>query len=67
MRKVRLDLLAVDRRARSVTARFDLRTRVAPRPPGAVRPRLQVRGRAVPHPQADGWRVFGYDVSKGWL
>lgn len=63
MRKVRLDLLAVDRRARSVTARFDLRVRAT----GERNRRLQVRGRLFLTRKAARWRVFGYDVSKGWL
>lgn len=63
MRKVRLDLLAVNQRARSVTARFDLRVRVA----GEPRRRLRMHGRLFLTHQAQGWRVFGYDVSKGWL
>jgi hypothetical protein len=29
--------------------------------------RLQVRGRVFLTRQAAGWRVFGYDVTKGWL
>lgn len=62
MRKVRLDLLAVNRRVRSVTARFDLRLR-----PSEDTRRLQVRGRLFLTRKAGGWRVFGYDVSKGWL
>ena len=62
MRKVRLDLLAVNKRVRSVTARFDLRLR-----PSERTRRLQVRGRLFLTRKADGWRVFGYDVSKGWL
>ncbi len=65
MRKVRLDLLAVDKRVRSVTARFDLRTRV--QADTGRSGRLQVRGRLFLTRKADGWRVFGYDVSKGWL
>lgn len=65
MRKVRLDLLAVDKRARSVTARFDLRTRVDATTGRSGR--LQVRGRLFLTRRPDGWRIFGYDVSKGWL
>ena len=67
MRKARLDLLAVDRRARSVTARFDLRMRVALTGERAASRRLQVRGRVFLTRQPAGWRVFGYDVTKGWL
>jgi hypothetical protein len=63
MRKVRLDLLAVNKRARSVTARFDLRVRAT----GEQNRRLQVRGRLFLTRKAERWRVFGYDVSKGWL
>jgi hypothetical protein len=63
MRKVRLDLLAVNKRARSVTARFDLRVRTS----GEQNRRLQVRGRLFLTRKAERWRVFGYDVSKGWL
>lgn len=65
MRKVRLDFLAVDQRVRSVTARFDLRTRV--RATTGRSGRLQVRGRLFLTRKADGWQIFGYGVSKGWL
>lgn len=77
MRKVRLDLLSVDERVRSVTARFDLRMRIAladgegAEPDGAAAStrsrRLQVRGRVFLTRQPSGWRIFGYDVTKGWL
>lgn len=67
MRKARLDLLAVDRRVRSVTARFDLRMRVALSGKSAGSRRLQVRGRVFLTRQPAGWRIFGYDVTKGWL
>ena len=63
MRKVRLDLLAVNKRARSVTARFDLRVRTT----GERNRRLQVRGRLFLTRKAEHWRIFGYDVSKVWL
>ena len=63
MRKARLDLLAVNKRARSVTARFDLRLRV----PSERNRRLRVRGRVFLTQKGEGWQVFGYDVSKGWL
>ena len=65
MRKVRLDLLAVGKRARSVTARFDLRARVSAT--SGRNGRLQVRGRLFLTRRSRGWQVFGYDVSKGWL
>jgi hypothetical protein len=70
MRRARLDLLAVDRTVRSVTARFDLRMRVvlADAEAGGTRTRrLQVRGRVFLTRRPAGWRVFGYDVTKGWL
>ena len=67
MRKARLDLLAVDRRVRSVTARFDLRMRVDLAGEDGSSRRLQVRGRVFLTRQPAGWRVFGYDVTKGWL
>jgi hypothetical protein len=63
MRKVRLDLLAVNKRVRSVTARFDLRVRAT----GSRNGRLRVRGRLFLTRKNEGWQVFGYDVSKGWL
>lgn len=63
MRKVRLDVLAVGRRPRSVTARFELRVRTT----GERAGRLQTRGRLFLTRGPKGWRVFGYDVSKGWL
>lgn len=65
MRRVRLDLLAVNKRARSVTARFDLRTRV--KASTGRQGRMQVRGRLFLTRGPAGWRIFGYDISKGWL
>ncbi len=70
MRTARLDLLSVDRRVRSVTARFDLRLRVALAAAGDATSRsrrLRVRGRVFLTRQPAGWRIFGYDVTKGWL
>jgi hypothetical protein len=76
MRKARLDVLAVGRRARSVTARFDLRMRVVLFDEGAGEGsaeqatrtrRLQARGRVFLTHRPAGWRIFGYDVTKGWL
>lgn len=63
MRKVRLDLLAVNGRARSVTARFDLRLRTS----GEREGRLRMNGRLFLVHRPAGWRVFGYDVAKGWM
>lgn len=75
MRKVHLDLLSVGGHARSVTARFDLRLRVNGIPADTKNTagastrsrRLQIRGRLFLTHGAAGWKVFGYDVSKGWL
>ncbi len=63
MRKVRLDLLAVNQHARSVTARFDLRVRTR----GTRNGRLRMHGRLFLTKRSGAWQVFGYDVSKGWL
>ncbi len=91
MRKVHVDLLAINARARSVTARFDLRLRVTGTETTALPPvtsgakagaksgvtsgvtsgvasrRLQIKGRLFLTHKPGGWKVFGYDVSKGWL
>ena len=60
-RLLRLDVLAVDRRARAVTARFVLRFATTGERTGttAVRGRLFLTRRHGP------WRVFGYDVLMG--
>lgn len=67
MRKVHLDLLAVNGRTRAVTARFDLRLRVAGSSTHPDPRRMQVRGRLFLTHGPRGWKIFGYDVSKGWL
>ena len=67
MRKVRLDLLSVNKRIRSVTARFELRVRTTDTAAGTRPRRLQIRGRLFLTHQPGGWKVFGYDVAKGWL
>lgn len=67
MRKVHLDVLAVNKRARAVTARFDLRLRISGAKAQAGSRRLQLRGRLFLTRGPAGWKVFGYDVSKGWL
>lgn len=63
MKKVRLDLLAVNKHAKSVTARFDLRMRAE----GGRQGRLRVLGRLFLTKKSDGWRIFGYDVRKAWV
>jgi hypothetical protein len=32
---------------------------------GDVRRKVEVRGRLFLTPEADGWHIFGYDVTKG--
>lgn len=60
-RSVELDVLAVDRRARSVTARFVLRFATTGQRAGVT----TVRGRLFLTRRNGPWQVFGYDVSKG--
>lgn len=60
-RRLVLDLLAVGTRVRSVTARFELRFRTT----GERAGRVTVRGRLFLTRRPSGWRVFGYDVTKG--
>lgn len=60
-RKVTVDVLAVRGRASGATARFVLRFGTE----GKVNRKIEVRGRLFLTPGEDGWRVFGYDVSKG--
>jgi hypothetical protein len=59
-RSVAMDVLAVDRRARSVTARFVLRFRTTGEEQGVT----VVRGRLFLTRRDGTWRVFGYDVAK---
>lgn len=56
-----LDVLAVKRRPVGVTARLDLRFATAGRGDRSVR----VGGRVYLTPTPDGWRIFGYDLTKG--
>lgn len=58
---VRLDVLAVGRRAQAVTARFVLRFATTGRRAGTT----VVRGRLFLTRRHGPWRIFGYDVSKG--
>lgn len=60
-RQVILDVVATDRRARSVTARFVLRFRTTGKKVGVT----IVRGRLFLTHRRGAWRVFGYDVSRG--
>ena len=60
-RKVTVDVLAVRGHAAGATARVVLRFRTD----GEVRRKVEVRGRLFLTPTADGWRIFGYDVTKG--
>ena len=60
-RRLELDVLAVGRRARAVTARFALRFTVTGR---AARTTV-VRGRLFLTRRHGPWRIFGYDVAKG--
>jgi hypothetical protein len=65
-RKVSVDVLAVRGHARGATARFVLKFRTV----GDVKDedeqhKWEVRGRLFLTPSPDGWRIFGYDVTKG--
>ena len=60
-RKVTVDVLAARGRPSGATARFVLRFSTE----GEVERKIEVRGRLFLTPGEDGWRVFGYDVSKG--
>ena len=60
-RKVTVDVLAVKGKASGATARFVLKFRTD----GDVERKVEVRGRLFLTPGAEGWRIFGYDVTKG--
>ena len=60
-RAVSLDILATDRRARSVTAHFVLRFDTT----GEKAATTAVRGRLFLTYKRGAWRIFGYDVAKG--
>ncbi|PVG83327.1 hypothetical protein DDE18_08510 [Nocardioides gansuensis] len=60
-RRVLVDLLAVRHTVRAATARFLLAFRTTGKRAG----RVEVRGRLFFTRTPRGWRVFGYDVSKG--
>jgi hypothetical protein len=60
-RRVSVDVLAVRGKAQGATARFVLKFKTD----GDVRRRIEVSGRLFLTPSPEGWRIFGYDVSKG--
>lgn len=59
--RIRLDVLAVHRRAVGATARFLLKFRTE----GEATRRVRVQGRLLLTRVGPRWRVFGYDVAKG--
>ena len=59
-RRLRIDALVVDGRAVSATARVILTFTTT----GDVSKDIEVRGRLFLS-RADGWRIFGYDMTKG--
>jgi hypothetical protein len=60
-RGIVIDVLAVRKHAVGVTARVYLRFRTT----GHLRRDVRVQGRLYLTPSPDGWKVFGYDMSKG--
>jgi hypothetical protein len=60
-RQVTVDVLAVKGKPSGATARFVLKFRTD----GDVRRKVEVRGRLFLTPEADGWHIFGYDVTRG--
>ncbi len=60
-RRLRVDVLAVKKRAVGVTARFVLRMRLA----GEVNRAEEVRGSLFLTNREGDWKVFGYDVQRG--
>ena len=60
-RRVSIDVLAVHGKAQGATARFVLKFKTD----GDVQRKIEVNGRLFLTPSPDGWRIFGYDVTKG--
>lgn len=60
-RRVSVDVLAVRGHAQGATARFVLKFKTD----GDVQRKIEVSGRLFLTPSPDGWRIFGYDVTKG--
>ena len=54
-------MLAVKGKPSGATARFVLKFA----PTADVQRKVEVRGRLFLAPEADGWHIFGYDVTKG--
>ncbi len=61
VRKVTVDVLAAKGRPAGATARVVLKFGTE----GEVKRRVEVQGRLFLTPTPDGWRIFGYDVTKG--
>ena len=59
-RKVTVDMLAVKGRPAGATARFVLRFATS----GDMHRKIVIRGRLFLTPGKDGWRIFGYDVTR---
>jgi len=60
-RKVTVDVLAVNGHAAGATARVVLKFTTE----GDVRRKVEVRGRLFLTATPEGWRIFGYEVTKG--
>lgn len=60
-KRVRIDVLAVRRKPVGITARFVLVFKVT----GKAARKVEVKGRLFLTHTDDGWRVFGYDVTRG--
>lgn len=60
-KRVRIDVLSVRRKPVGITARFVLDFKAA----GKVVRKIEVKGRLFLTNTDNGWRVFGYDVTRG--
>lgn len=60
-KRVRIDVLAVRRKPVGITARFVLDFKAT----GKVVRKIEVKGRLFLTNTDNGWRVFGYDVTRG--
>ena len=59
--RLRLDVLAPQGNPAGVTARFQLKFRTE----GDLERKVRIKGRLMLTRQQGGWRIFGYDVSRG--